>query len=297
MTLKEKIVIGTWPLSGDLGAVNKDLVSKTIEACFDCGFYEFDMAPNYGNGFCEKYFGSLNNKNITINTKFGNNIDGIKNFDVDSLKSSLYESLDRLNVENINSLFLHNPRNEISNYEPILFLFEELKRENIINKSGISLARNYDYGDVLKKFDSIQNDYNILYQNSLDGMYRTKNMLFYARSPLATGILSGKLNEQSKFDSDDYRSKWLKGNRLQSILKRVEILDKLTDFSLDSLARKFVLNNNLIDKVIIGVKSPKHVYDIQNDIEQDPLDNNIIKKINSLYFEDFGLVDQRSLSF
>ena len=58
MKLKEKIVIGTWPLSGDLGAVNKDLVLKTIEACFDCGFNEFDMAPNYGNGFCENHFGN-----------------------------------------------------------------------------------------------------------------------------------------------------------------------------------------------------------------------------------------------
>ncbi len=296
--VKEKIVIGTWPLSGDLGKAGRDFVAETIQACLDCGFNEFDMAPNYGNGFCEKYFGNFsNNKSLSINTKFGNNVNGVKNFDIDSLKSSFFESLDRLKIEKVNSLFLHNPREEINDYEPIILLFNELKKQNLINRAGISLARNYNYDEILYSFDAIQNDYNMLYQDSVDNDFRKDSIIFYARSPLATGILSGKLNTDTKFESDDYRSKWLKGERLHSIIKRIKILNSLTEMPLDSLARRFVLCNDLIDRVIIGVKTPKHVYDILRDIEEGPLEEVIVGKITDLYKNDFGLEGQRHLSF
>ena len=42
----------------------------------------------------------------------------------------------------------------------------------------------------------------------------------YARSPFASGCLSGKLNLKSKFKKLDYRYDWLKGERLKSILKQ-----------------------------------------------------------------------------
>ena len=50
--MNNKIVIGTWPTSGDWGPNN---ISETIElytkSFFKYGFKEYDTAPNYGNGF------------------------------------------------------------------------------------------------------------------------------------------------------------------------------------------------------------------------------------------------------
>ena len=93
------------------------------------------------------------------------------------------------------------------------------------------MAKGYQYGIELKRFDSIQNDFNLLYQPKINLDYSSKNkQVFFARSVLATGILSGKLSINSKFGSDDYRSSWLKGLRLKSILKELKKLKKFLIF-------------------------------------------------------------------
>ena len=58
--MNNKIVIGTWPTSGDWGPNN---ISETIElytkSFFEYGFKEYDTAPNYGNGFSEFILGKI----------------------------------------------------------------------------------------------------------------------------------------------------------------------------------------------------------------------------------------------
>lgn len=295
---QKKVIIGTWSLSGDLGSVSIDIISRTIDRCIELGFTEFDTAPNYGNGYCESLLGSiLKNKATRINTKFGNSAHEGKDFSIVGLRRSFEHSLSRLGVDSINVLFLHNPRDEIEDYDNIIESLEKLKNEGKINHTGISLARNHEYGKILMYFDVIQDEYNLLYQESISVKDQYKDVIFHARSPLATGILSGKLTSEAVFDSNDYRANWLKGQRLKSILKRVRMLDELSNIPLHSLARRFVLFNSLIDKVILGVKNPQHVDDIYNDLKDGPLESNIIQKINSLYLNDFGLIGEKQLSF
>ena len=102
---------------------------------------------------------------------------------------------------------------------------------------------------------------------------------------------------KTKFDETDYRSTWLKGVRLESIMKRIKIIEKFTEIPLHSLSRRFVLFNDLIDKVIIGVKTPKQVLDINSDIKAGPLDSFLSKKLRELYLCDFDLINEKRLSF
>ena len=296
--IQKKVIIGTWPMSGDLGSISIKIISRIIDKCIEFGFTEFDTAPNYGNGFCESLLGNmLKDKAITINTKFGNSAHEGKDFSIVGLRRSVEHSLSRLGVDSINVLFLHNPRDEIKDYDSTIDLLENLRNEGKINHTGISLARNQEYGNILGYFDVIQDDYNLLYQGSISVKDQYKDLIFHARSPLATGILSGRLTLATVFDSDDYRANWLKGQRLKSILNRVKMLDELSNIPLHSLARRFILFNSLIDKVILGVKNPQHVDDIYNDLKDGPLESNIIQKINSLYLDDFGLINEKELSF
>jgi len=295
---QDKVIIGTWPLSGDFGLVSMEIISRTINKCIEFGFTEFDTAPNYGNGFCESLLGNiLKKKAKIINTKFGNSANEGKDFSIEALRRSVEHSLSRLDVDNINVLFLHNPRDEIKDYDSIIDLLENLKNEGKINQAGISLARNHEYGKILGYFNVLQDDYNLLHQVSISVKDQFKNVIFHARSPLATGILSGKLTSATVFDSNDYRANWLKGQRLKSILKRVKMLDELSNISLHSLARRFILFNSYIDKVIFGVKEPQHVNDIYNDLKDGPLGDSIIQKIKRLYLIDFGLIHEKELSF
>ncbi len=295
---KNKIVIGTWPLSGDLGAVALSSIEKILLTAYDHGLREFDTAPSYGNGFMEFCMGKVfkNKKDVKINTKAGNIPFKGKSFNIENIKKSVEQSLKRLNIKRINVLFLHNPRKDVESYGELIRFLEELKSSGIIEHTGLSMAKGFDYKDHvnLMEFDYIQNDVNLIYTEPLSIDSKIKLM---ARSPLASGILSGKLTEETTFPSDDQRSGWLKGERLHSILKRVRVLKELSDRDLPSLARGFVLSEERIDKVIFGVKKISHVEDLVNDIENIDFPKKLSEKIKELNKEDFYLKNERHLGY
>ena len=300
MKLISKVVIGTWPLSGDLGRVDKKITYKILEYCAKVGFTEFDTAPNYGNGFMESCLGEVfgDDDRILINTKCGNSVHNVKNFNKTALEQSLDSSLGRLKRDSVHSLFLHNPRSELDDYGSVLDLFKKEKNDGRITYSGLSAAKNYNYKiPQYKNIDLLQDDVNLLF---LDGMLnsKTKNHYFYARSPLATGILSGRMTNETTFPSNDYRSTWLKGKRLKSIIKRLEIIRSLTKIELPSLARRFVLQLKKVDKVIFGLKNIQHVDDLIKDIEAAPIKEKLIQQIIELQKNDFGLdPEEKSLGY
>jgi len=296
--IKDKVVIGTWPLSGDYGKVDLETIQTTLECCYDNDLKEFDTAPSYGNGFIEFCIGNVlgNKSDILINTKVGNMPFKGKSFAIDDLKLSLEQSLDRLSVDSLNILFLHNPRGDLENHEGVLDFMTQLKKDGVINYKGISLAKNYDYNyDFLNEFDIIQDDGNLLDMRFLQ-LDLSKDVKFMARSPLASGILSGNINKDSIFPLDDHRSGWLKGERLESLMKRVGKINEEFDFELIDLAKEFILNNEKIDKAIFGVKSPKHIMSLAKNNSESFLNKEIEEKLIQLYRNDYGLIGENHLA-
>ena len=150
--MKSKIVIGLWPLSGDFGEITISQFEETTNFIIDSGINNFDVAPNYGLGFAEKALGEIyqGKVELNINTKFGNSVEGEKDFNVSSLRKSLESSLERLKVEKINTLFLHNPREEIEDYEPIENLMSDLKKEGLSGQNANRSAVRC-HGDCIHK--------------------------------------------------------------------------------------------------------------------------------------------------
>ena len=237
----------------------------------------------------------LKRDDIKIHTKIGNLINGGKDFSVDGLRKSFIHSLKRLKKENIDTLFLHNPREEINDYDEIEKFLNQLIDEGCIRKKGISLARGYNYDDsIIKKFDSIQDDYNLLHLQLPN--YLTSKQNFVIRSPFATGLLSGKVNSDTKF-TDPYRSAWLKDERLSSLIKRIRKIESVSAAPLAEIALRYVLFQKGIDKIIIGVKKKDHVDHIIHCIEKGPLDVNLKNKLQEMYDDDFGLVNENHLRY
>jgi aryl-alcohol dehydrogenase-like predicted oxidoreductase len=295
--MSSKIIIGTASLSGNYGSVPKQEIIDTLNYCYENNFREFDTAPNYGQGVMESYLGDifLKRDDIKIHTKIGNLINGGKDFSIDSLRKSFIHSLKRLKKENIDTLFLHNPREEINDYDEIEKFLNQLIDEGCIRKKGISLARGYNYDDsIIKKFDSIQDDYNLLHLQLPN--YLTSKQNFVIRSPFATGLLSGKVNSDTKF-TDPYRSAWLKDERLSSLIKRIRKIESVSATPLAEIALRYVLFQKGIDKIIIGVKKKDHVDHIIHCIEKGPLDVNLKNKLQEMYDDDFGLVNENHLRY
>lgn len=294
----QKPIIGTWPLSGDFGHVPLDVVQKTLATCWDNGFREYDTAPNYGNGFVEFSLGKVFHKkpDALFNSKVGNRPFEGKSFAVTDLQKSVEHSLRRLETDCLNVLFLHNPRTEITDYEPYLEMMSALKKAGKIRFSGISLAKGYAYPDnVIERFDVVQDDVNLLYMDPLFRPYTGKVRLM-ARSPLASGILGGHITEFSEFAADDQRSQWLKGDRLKSIVKRLNIIKKTSPLPLDQTARRFLLGDVRVNNIIFGVKRPEHVTALAKDLDL-KLSPDTAETLIGLYQNDFGLVGEKHLSY
>ena len=290
-----KIIIGTWPLSGDYGKIDYKQVQDILEYCYELGIREFDTAPNYGNGVMEKYLGVIleNSSDVLINTKMGNLPFNKKNYEIRELKKSFENSLKTLKRDSINVLFLHNPRMEITDYTDILNFMHELKDKGRINQIGLSKARNFNYEKFvnLEEFDVIQDDINLLNLQALKKS-KPKGSILMARSPLASGLLSGRITEKTVFSNDDQRATWLHGKRLESIVRRINEIRKHSDLELSELAIRFLQNQNLIDKIIFGIKRKEHVKNLLEQVSKKPLKPIIIKKLFELFENDFGLMDE-----
>ncbi|MBT3235624.1 MAG: hypothetical protein HN353_06720 [Bdellovibrionales bacterium] len=302
MIIQDRCVIGTWPLSGDFGHIRLGEIEKILLCARAHGFREYDTAPSYGDSLMEHCLGNIfgSDSSMLINTKVGNIPFVGKSFDGSKIRKSLEDSLVRLKREQVNILYLHNPRDDVDSYEELVVLMENFKKEGKIVKSGISMAKNYCYPDgTVPLFDMIQDEANLLYLDRLDSYNDAKNVYF--RSPLASGMLGGHISFDSSFSDKDHRSGWLKGERLYSILKRVETLQKrtssLSDLSLQSVAKKYVLDAKPSCKVIFGIKKMEHLDALCLDIQLPPMKDELIKNLKMLYHDDFGLVGESYLKY
>jgi len=298
--MKSKVIIGTWPLSGDYGNVDLEQIQKILEYSYEAGFMEYDTAPNYGNGFMEFCLGKVfrNRSDVLINTKIGNLPFHGKSFHIADMKRSFNESLKRLQCNSVNILFLHNPRTDITDYGETVDFLDDLKKDGLIKFSGLSKAKGFDYQNFvdLQQFDVIQDDANLLYLESIKKS-KAARPSFMARSPLASGLLSDKITTNIVFPKDDHRSSWLKGDRLLSLLRRVDVIKKTTNLNLPRLAMRFLLQQENIDKIIFGVKKINHVDDIIEAISEGPLESDLVEKLTKLYENDFYLKDEKQYSY
>jgi aryl-alcohol dehydrogenase-like predicted oxidoreductase len=263
--IQSKIMIGTWSLSGDYGHIKMNQIYEALNFAYDSGFRQYDTAPSYGNGFMEFCLGNVfyNKNDVKINTKIGNLPFEGKSFDIPLLKKSFDQTLKRLKRENVNILYLHNPRNDVSNYSELIDFLNNLKVNGYINKLGLSMAMDFDYSDKIdiNRFDVIQNDVNLINLSPLNRSFN-ENIKLVARSPLASGMLTENFLNTQAYPDDDHRSKWLRGKKLLSMKKRVKMLKKVSSMNLTSFALKFLLQDTRVNHIICGIKHKSHVIDL-----------------------------------
>ena len=89
----------------------------------------------------------------------------------------------------------------------------------------------------------------------------------------------------------------MKGPRLESILKRIAVLQASFSMPIAQLARRYVLAQPLVDKVIFGIKRPEHVREIISDVESPDLSQVEMHRVMELYQSDFGLSGERHMSY
>lgn len=294
METMDTIIVGTWPISGDYGNIPLSQIESTLCRCYEKGIREFDTAPNYGNGFAEFALGNVffGVKDVLMDTKVGNIPFTGKSFAFSDIEKSVEQSLKRLKANRINTLYLHNPRQEIEDYSAAAEFLNSLKQQGVIRYSGISCAKGYAYPQgSLSLFDRVQNDVSLLHMDPIFSQ-KPDDTLLIARSPLASGLLSGRISKETTFPSDDHRSSWLVGKRLDAIMNRIDTIKSMFPaMDILTIAMRFIFSVDGIGKAIFGVKKPEHIDGIVEQFAQPRFSKDDIEQLINLYQDNFNQDD------
>lgn len=265
--LKSKIIIGVWSLSGDYGKVKKKNINLVIKECLKRKFFEFDTAPTYGRGRIDKILSKFKKKykKIKINTKCGYNPMFKKTFKIKDIKNSIDNSLKL--YENLNHIYLHNPRKEIKNWERTIKVLQEYKKKGLIKKIGISLARDYFFErKIINKFDVLMDELNLLRTENFKRIGKI-NPKLVVRSAFANGLLTKKKITKLKLSKNDHRKIWLDKDRMKSIDSQLKLISNKFKKDLKILSLSLIFSLKKVDKIIIGVKSVKHLKWLDNNLK------------------------------
>ena len=144
--------------------------------------------------------------------------------------------------------------------------------------------------DAMKRDNvtAVQTVYNILEQtpgNQLISSGIKNDVGILVRVPDASGILTGKVNADTKIDEKDHRSV-RKGEWIKASLKKVEQLRPIADrngLSIKELAIKFILSKEGISSVFPTVISEEEIQTFSDMSNGKYLNNSDMKEIDQLY--------------
>jgi len=274
------LAIGCEPLGKtDWGYVNILDCKRAIKKAFDDGVNVFDTADVYGLGRSEKELSSAlgkNRHNAFIISKFGirwqNNkkLKRAKTFKDSSpkyVRKAIENSLRRLRIETIPLYLVHWPDNS-SPLESTLLELENARKSGKVLNYGLSNFSSKELKKVVDKFpiSAIQAPYNLAINNSkskkLFNLAKKKGLSVFSYGPLAQGLLSGKYDQNSKFNNNDRRHRlkeFSKDNfkKSNNILKAISSLAQKKNKSLAQVAIRWCIDSGYINSAIVGIKSQK----------------------------------------
>jgi len=201
-------------------AANKQEMISVIHAAVEKGVTFFDTAEAYGPFTNEELVGealSPFRKQVVIATKFGFKIDpntarGLAG--VDSRPAHIKEvaeaSLQRLKVEAIDLFYQHRVDPEVP-IEEVAGAVKELIKEGKVKHFGLSEAgvQTIRRAHAVQPVTALQSEYSLWWRKPEEEVLPTLEELgigFVPFSPLGKGFLTGKIDENTTFDSSDFRN-------------------------------------------------------------------------------------------
>ncbi len=190
-----------------------------IRSAVERGVTFFDTAEAYGPFRNEELVGEALapvRDRVVIATKFGFRIDarGLRLDGLDSRPAHVREvaeaALRRLRVDAIDLFYQHRVDPEVP-IEDVAGAVKELIREGKVRHFGLSeaSAQTVRRAHAVQPVTAVQSEYSLWWREPEAVLLPTLEELgigFVPFSPLGAGFLTGKLDENTKFDSTDFRN-------------------------------------------------------------------------------------------
>jgi aryl-alcohol dehydrogenase-like predicted oxidoreductase len=195
---------------------NNEMISL-IHKAVDFGITFFDTAEAYGPFTNEELVGEALKpfgEKVVIATKFGFKLESGGLNGVDSrprhIKDVAEASLKRLKIDSIDLFYQHRVDPEVP-IEDVAGAVSELIQQGKVKHFGLSEAglQTIRRAHAVQPVTALQNEYSLWYRESEKEILPALEELgigFVPFSPLGRGFLTGKINENTKFDSSDFRN-------------------------------------------------------------------------------------------
>ncbi len=301
-----EIGLGCWQIGWCWGEVTENQARKLLQKALDEGVNFFDTSDTYGDGRSERFLSEIlksSNEKIYVTTKLGRRIRGTnypRGYKHEPMEEFIDRSLINLGIEQIDLVQLHCPPVEICKNPETFEKMDEIVKKGKVANYGISVYNLSEAFEAIKfnNIKSVQLVFNIFRQKPIEKFLieaKKKNIAVIARGPLASGLLGGEINKDTKFPDNDHRNYNINGEafnvgdtfsgvNFEKGLQAVEELKKILpkNYTLSQLALKWILMHEAITVVIPGsvndfqVKQNTDVSEM-NDIK------NLFPQIKSIY--------------
>lgn len=290
-----KFGLGTVQFGLDYGFTkrkNQDEVNNILKTANDNGITLIDTAREYGDSeekignFIENY-----KNNFVVATKL-RLIEDLNNLNYNILKNnicnSVEESLDKLQLNKIPILQLHQTVDEVYKNDDFWVIINQLKEDNLIDLFGVSVYELPETKFIMENYgnavDFFQIPYNI-FDRRFEDMQKQldeNNIGLVSRSTFLKGIIPCAIEDIPK--------------GLDEIKPFKEDLLNLANecnVNVAELASVFVYYNDLINSTILGVDSPEELESNIKSINR--FNKNLLENIDfdTLRIDNDYLIDPR----
>jgi aryl-alcohol dehydrogenase-like predicted oxidoreductase len=300
------VSVGCWAIGGSWGKINDEESLAALHRALDLGVNFFDTADVYGDGHSERLLARLRKERsepFYVATKAGRRLSPhvAAGYNRENLTRFVERSLANLRTDALDLVQLHCPPTDVY-YQPETFgVLDDLVRAGKLRHYGVSIERVEEGLKALEypNVKSIQVIYNIFRQRPAEHLFaecERRKVGILARVPLASGLLTGKLTRQQKFESDDHRTfnrhgeafdrgETFSGVDYDVALDAVEALRPLVPrgVSMAQWALRWILMEAAVTCAIPGVRRAAQVEDNLAASELDEIPADVMKKTQQIY--------------
>jgi aryl-alcohol dehydrogenase-like predicted oxidoreductase len=300
------ISFGGWAIGGTWGDVRDAESMAALHTAVDMGVNFFDTADVYGNGRSERLLGELlkeRSETIYVATKAGrrSNPHTADSYNRKNLTAYVERSLKNLDVEALDLLQLHCPPTEVY-YRPEVFgILDDLVQVGKIRYYGVSVEK---VEEALKAIEypnvqTVQIIFNMFRHRPSELFFdqaKQRQVGILTRVPLASGLLTGKMSQETTFPEDDHRnfnrdgSAFDRGETFSGVdfatgLKAVDELEAVCPegMSLVQFALRWILMFDAVTCAIPGAKRPSQAEENIQSAALPPLPDEIMTEVRAIY--------------
>jgi aryl-alcohol dehydrogenase-like predicted oxidoreductase len=272
--------LGTWQLGADWGTVAADDARATLDAAVEAGVTFFDTADVYGDGRSERFCAEIRSRHpeagTMVATKMGRRVEQLpENYSRENFLAWNDRSRENLGTETLDLVQLHSAPTAVYEDDAVFAALDEMVEAGRVRAYGVSVETSAQALTAIARpnLATVQIILNCFRLKPLEEVVpaaREAGVGVIARVPLASGLLSGRYDENTVFAADDHRNfnrrgeafdvgETFAGVPFDVGLAAVRELEGLLDpgVPLPQFALRWIIDQPGVSVVIPGARNPE----------------------------------------